>query len=155
MKGILKWPLCIAAIVVVLRVVTERLGVPDSINNLLSVVALHVLLGPLYFAIRIAKSRTPRPYATLFKLIAIYVLLTRAMIIPVYWLGRIYEWPQPRFFGLWGPDVSPFEGFIGVPFVTAAIWIASSLIFGGAVGSLVIAVMSRSSRNAALGTPRL
>jgi hypothetical protein len=145
MKGILKWPLVIAAIVVVARVVTEQSGVTDTINNLISVVALHLLIVPLYIAVRIAKSGTPRPYATLFKLIALYVVLTRAMIIPVYWLARIYEWPQQRFYGTWGPEVSAFVGFIGVPFVTAASWIVGSLIFGGAIGSLVIAVMSRSA----------
>ena len=143
MKGILKWPLVIAAIVVVARVVTEQSGVPDSINNLISVVGLHFVIVPLYVAVRIAKSGTPRPYATLFKLIGIYVVLTRAMVIPVYWLARIYEWPQPRFGGLWGPDVNPFVGFIGVPFVTAAIWIVASLVVGGALGSLVIAVLGR------------
>lgn len=152
-KGILKWPLIIAAIVVLARVVTEQAGATlvassnlDWLNNLLSVVALHLLIVPLYLAVRIARSGVMTPYRTLFKLIAIYVVLVRAMLIPVYWLARIYEWPQPRFYGLWGPDVNAFVGFIGVPFVTAAVWIISSLIFGGLLGSLVIAVLRRSTR---------
>ena len=74
------------------------------------------------------------------------MVLARAMLIPVYWLARIYQWPQPRFNGLWGPDVNAFAGFIGVPFGTAAVWIISSLIFGGLLGSLVIAVLRRSTR---------
>lgn len=143
MKGILKWPLIIAAVVVVLRVVVERAGASDSVANLLSVVALHFLIGPLYFAIRIALSGQSRPYSTLFKTIAMYVVLTRAMVLPTYWLARIYEWPQQRFFGLFGPDVSDFRGYIAVPFVTAIIWIVSSVIVGGAVGSVVIAIIRR------------
>ena len=75
------------------------------------------------------------------------------MVIPVYWLGRIYEWPQPRFNGLWGADVSPFMGYITVPFETAAFWIVASLILGGLLGSLLIAVWSRFSNNTAAGTP--
>ena len=146
MKGILKWPLVIAAIVVVARVVTEQSGVPDTINNLISVVGLHFLIVPLYIAVRIAKSGTPHPYATLFKLIAIYVVLTRAMIIPVYWLARIYEWPQQRFYGTWGPEVSPLVGVIGVPFLTAAFWIVASLVFGGALGSLVVGTLLAAMR---------
>ena len=154
MKGILKWPLIVAAIVAVLRVVTELSGLPDSINNLISVVVLHLLIGPLYFAVRIARSRLPRPYIALFKFIAIYVVSTRAILIPVYWLGRIYEWPQSRFNGLWGPDVTPFMGYIAVPFGTAAIWIVASLIFGGVVGSLLIAALNRFSNNPhSTGTP--
>ena len=145
MKGILKWPLIIAAIVVVARVVTEQSGAPEVINNLLSVVGLHFVIVPLYLAVRIARSGAPRPYASLFKLIGVYVVLTRAMVIPVYWLGRIYEWPQSRFAGTWGADVAPFMGFIAIPFLTAAFWIVASLIVGGALGSLVIAVMSRST----------
>lgn len=138
MKGILKWPLIIAAVVVVLRVVVEQSGTPDAIANLLSVVALHFLIVPVYLAIRIGKSEVSRPYATLLKLVALYVVLTRAMVLPTYWLARIYEWPQPRFAGLAGTDVTPFTGYIAVPFLTAAFWIVASIIFGGIVGAIII-----------------
>ena len=74
MKEILKWPLIIAAAVVVLRVVVERAGAPDSVANYLSVVALHFVIAPVYFSIRIAWSGASRPYSTLFKLIAWYVV---------------------------------------------------------------------------------
>jgi hypothetical protein len=141
--AILKWPLIIAAIVVVLRVVVEQTGAPNAVANLFSIVALHFLIGPVYFAIRIAKAGMPRPYAMLFKLIAIYVVLTRAMVLPTYWLARIYEWPQPRFAGLSGPDVPFFVGFIAIPFITAAFWIVASLVFGGIVGSVILQIYQR------------
>jgi hypothetical protein len=89
-KGILKWPLLIAAVVVVLRVVVEQLGAPDSVANLFSVVALHLAVGPVYFAIMLARSGVPRPYGELIKVIALYVVLTRAMVLPTYWLARIF-----------------------------------------------------------------
>jgi hypothetical protein len=143
LKRILKWPLIIAVIVVVLRVVTERAGAPDSLNNVLSIVVLHTILGPLYFAVQIVRYKLPRPYAELFKLITVYVFLTRLLILPVYWLARIYEWTQSRFAGLWGPRVSPFAGYIGVPFLTAAFWVVASIVFGGMIGSAVIAVAGR------------
>src|SRR5215831_6301907 len=111
MKEILRWPLIIAAVVVVLRVVAERAGAPLALSNLLSVVVLHTVLAPLYFAVAIAKKGMPRPYLTLFMVIAIYVVLARIMVLPTYWLARIYEWNDPRFAGLWGPGVSPFYGF--------------------------------------------
>jgi hypothetical protein len=142
-NGILKWPLLIAAVVVILRVVVERSGAPDAAANLLSVVALHFLIGPVYFAIRIAKSGVSRPYATLLKFVTLYVVLTRAMVLPTYWLARIYGWTQPRFNGLAGPDVTFFTGYIAIPFATAAIWIVASVIFGGVLGSIVVAITRR------------
>jgi len=47
MKGAFKVPLIIAAILVVGRVLLERAGAPETINNLLSVVVLYVLVVPL------------------------------------------------------------------------------------------------------------
>src|SRR4030095_7794346 len=131
LKGILKWPLIVAAVVVVLRVIAERAGAPAIVSSSLSVVALHTLIGPLYFAVQIGLSGAPHPYGLLMKLIGIYVVLTRAMILPTYWLARIFQWPEPRFAGLAGTDVSPFVGFIRVPVLTAAFWIVASLVFGG------------------------
>ena len=141
MKGLLKWPLIVAAVVVVLRVLVEQSGAPNVAANLLSVVALHFLIGPVYFALRIATSEVSRPYATQFKLVTLYVVLTRAMILPTYWLARIYEWPQPRFGGLAGPDA--ITGYFTIPFLTAAFWIVASVIFGGILGSITIAVIRR------------
>jgi hypothetical protein len=141
LKGILKWPLIIAAVIVVLRVVVERAGAPVSVSNMLSVVALHTLLVPLYVAIRIGLSGVPRPYWMLIKLVAIYVVLTRAMIVLTYWLARIYRWQAPRFAGLFGPDVTPFRGFIAVPFLTAGLWIGASLVVGGTIGTIVVVVL--------------
>jgi hypothetical protein len=146
LKGILKWPLIIAALVVVLRIVVERGGGPGWLASSLSIVALHTLLAPIYFASRISKSAVERPYASLFKLILIYALLTRAMLIPVYWLARIYEWPEPRFYGLFGPEIGPVTGFIAVPFLTAAFWIVTSIVVGGGIGSAVLAVLRSKSK---------
>jgi hypothetical protein len=140
-KGILKLPLIVAAAVVVLRVVVERMGVAENISNLLSVVMLHLLIGPLYFAIRIVFSGVRSPYTTQIKLVALYVVLTRAMILPTYWLARIYGWDQSRFGGL--HDASPLVGFVAIPFQTAGMWVVASLVVGSALGVVVIFVMSR------------
>jgi hypothetical protein len=139
MMRLLKWPLIAAALVVVARVLTEQAGLPDSVNNLLSAVALHAVIVPIYFAIRIATGGIPKPYLAQFMLTGIYVVLVRAMLLPTYWLARLYEWPQPRFGGLIG--ASPFIGYVALPLGTAAFWIFASLIFGGIVGSLIIAVV--------------
>jgi hypothetical protein len=126
--------------------VLERAGVSNAVCNVLSIAALHTLLVPLYLAVRIGKSTVLSPYLTLIKLVVLYAVLTRMMVIPTYWLARLLEWTQPRFDGLWGPDVSPFVGYIAVPFLTAAFWIVGSTVFGGLVGSAVVAIVRRATR---------
>ncbi len=152
MKGLLKWPLIAAAVVVVLRVVLERAGSPDSLNNIFSVVILYVLICPLYFAFRIANSETARPYLALLKTTALYAALARAMVIPTYWLAYIYSWQQPRFSaaqgGVVGPDVTPLTAYVVVPLLAAAAWIVFSVVAGGGLGSIVIAVKRRSAKKA-------
>jgi hypothetical protein len=147
LKELLKWPLIVAAVVVVLRVITERAGAPGFVNSALSVVALHTLLGPLYFAIQIGRTGKSNPYRTLFAAIFLYVICTRAMILPTYWLARIFRWPEPRFAGL--ADSSPFVGFVGIPFATAGIWIVFSLVIGGAIGTIVLTIVRSSVRQPA------
>jgi hypothetical protein len=44
MKGMLRWPLVIAAVLVVGRVVLERAGAPNAVNNVVSVVVFYVLI---------------------------------------------------------------------------------------------------------------
>jgi hypothetical protein len=146
MKNLLKWPSIVAAAVVVIRVICERSGVPESINNLLSIAFLVVLAGPLYFAIRIAREGMPHPYSTHLKATFLYAVIARAMVLPTYWLGYIYKWPQSRFGGVNGPDVPPFAGFVGVPVITGLIWVVGAMIIGGTLGCIVIALMSRFER---------
>jgi len=145
LKGMLKWPLVIAAIAVVLRVVLEQMQAPANVSNLVSVVALYLALVPIYFAVRISRSGIEHPYRQLFKSIALYATLARAFVIPTYWLAYIYQWQTPRFLvsqgGVVGPNVSPFRAFVGVPLVAGIAWVIGSLIIGGFLGSIVIAVM--------------
>ena len=141
MKGILKWPLIVAAVVIVLRIIVERAGAPRSVSNLFSVVALHTVIVPIYIAVCLGKSDRPHLYGTLFKLILAYVLLTRAMLLVVYWLARIFRWQEARFSGL--SDSSPLIGFIAIPFATAAFWIVATLVVGGTIGSIILAIMNR------------
>src|SRR6185436_20160997 len=121
--GILKWPLIVAAVVVVVRVILERMNVSETINNLLSIAVMHTLIVPIYIAIALGLRKSPRPFLTLFKLIALYAVLTRIMVLPTYWAARIFQWRNSRFDGLWGDGIDAFSGFIRLPFLTAASWI--------------------------------
>src|SRR3989442_945223 len=150
MKGALKVPLIIAAVLVVGRVLLERAGAPETINNLLSVVVFYVLIVPLYFAFRIAKTGLPHPYSTLLKKTALFTALARAMVIPTYSLAYAYQWQQPRFSaaegGNVGPGVTPLWGYVLIPLGAAVLWILVSLVVGGGLGSILIAVKRKSAK---------
>jgi hypothetical protein len=79
----------------------------------------------------------------LIKLVAVYALWTRALVLPTYWLARLLNWEEPRFNGLEGP--SAFAGYITLPLFTAAFWVVASLVIGGAIGSVVLTLVR--SRN--------
>src|SRR5262245_49015020 len=146
-KTMLKWPLIIAAILVVARVVLEQAGQPESLTRFFSVVVLYVLIAPLYFAFRIAGNGIARPYRTLLKLTALNTALARSMVIPTYWLAYHYQWTARRFSlaegGNVGPNVTPLLGYVLIPLGAALVWIVVSLVVGGGLGSLVIAVKRR------------
>ena len=153
MKGAFKVPLIIAAILVVGRVLLERAGAPETINNLLSVVVLYVLVVPLYFAFRIAKTGVPHPYSTLLKSTALFTALARAMVIPTYWLAYAYQWQQARFStdagGNVGLGITPLWGYVLIPIGAALLWILISLLVGGGLGSILIAVKRKSAKKVA------
>ena len=152
MKGMMKWPLIIAAIFVVVRVILERLGSPEWINNVFSIVILYILIVPLYFSVRIANSGVERPYRTLLKKTALYTVLARSMVIPFYWLAYYYQWSNFRFSvaggGNVGPNVTPLFGYVLIPIGAMVAWIVVSLVLGGGLGSIVIAVKRKARARA-------
>jgi hypothetical protein len=152
MKGMMKGPLIIAAVLVIGRVLMEQSGAPFWLTNLFSVVILYVFIAPIYFAFRIANSGIERPYRTLFKKTALFTALARAMVIPMYWLAYYYQWTAPRFSvqagGNVGPNVTPLMGYVGIPLMAATAWILISLIAGGGLGSIVIRMKRKSSTRA-------
>jgi hypothetical protein len=154
MKGMLKWPLILAAAVVILRIVLEQAGAPGGVTNLLSVVMLYLLICPIYFALRIANSGMSHPYRTLIKNTALYATLARAMVVPTYWLAYIYQWTAPRFSraqgGVVGEGITPISAYLLIPLSAMLLWIIASVIIGGGVGSAIIAFKRKSQRAPAL-----
>lgn len=153
MKGILKWPLIIAAIVVVGRILLERTGTSPRITFFFSVVALCLVFAPLYFGFRLGEPGVQHPCRTLLGTVALFTALARgAMVIPTYWLAYIYKWPDARFStrngGVVGEGVSPLMGFVLIPLVAALAWTIGSVIIGGTLGSIVIALRRLMNREA-------
>jgi len=143
LKGLLKGPLILGVIVIVARVVSERLGAPHMFSASLSAVALHTLIIPIYFAVRIANSSVPRPYMVQFRSVLLYVVAMRAMLIVPYWMARFYGWGEPRFGGL--ASATRFEGYVTFPILTGVFWILASMICGTGIGAAIIAILRKKS----------
>ena len=138
MKGILKLPLIVAAVVTVARVVAEQMGAPDKVTNWISVVALYMLVFPIYFAVRIVRSDVAKPYLTHLKLTVLYAVFCRLMIAPTYWLAYLLNWQAGRFYGL--AEGTAFSAFVN-PFQLLVMWVAAATVIAGGMGFLIIALM--------------
>jgi hypothetical protein len=112
------------------------------------VVALHTLLFPIYCAIRLAGIGMDRPYVALLKSDFCVCGIDSGHAVTRLLAARIFEWPEARFYGLFGPGVNPFMGFIVVPFVTALFWIVTSVVVGGAIGAALLAIVRSRSKAA-------
>ncbi len=142
MQGIMKLPLLIAALLVILRVVSEQLGAPEAVNRIFGVTWLYFLV-PIYFARKIAATNDARPYKTLFLKMASFVALVRLMVLPTYWLAYKFNWTALRFSaeqgGVVGDGISPFNGYVLIPLGAYIFWLLAATLLGGGIGSLVIA----------------
>ena len=145
----LKWPLIVAATLVVLRIILEQLGAPDSINNLLGVAWLHFLV-PFYLAYRIQTSRSDRPYRALFKELFLYTVYTRLMVMVTYWLAYLWQWQSPRFLitqgGNVGEGIGPLRGTLVIPGRNAVVWIVMAMVIGLALGSILLLIKGRGNK---------
>ena len=151
-KGMMKWWLIIAAIVIIVRVILEQIGAPEPVNNIFGVAWLYFIV-PFYFAVRIDKSGEPKPYRALFKNLLLYSIYTRLMVMPTYWLAYAFQWAAPRFSldmgGVVGEGVTALQGYLSVPVRNAIVWIIFVVIQGMILGGLTLLIRRRGSKAAA------
>lgn len=142
----LKWPLIVAAILVVLRIVLEKLGAPESINNLLGVAWLHILV-PFYLAYQIQASESARPYRALFKDLFLYTLYTRLMVLVTYWMAYLWQWQSPRFLldreGNVGEGIGPLQGYLVIPVRNLVVWVVMAMVIGMVLGSILLLIKGK------------
>ena len=151
-RSMLKWPLIIAAFLVLVRIPLELAGAPDALTNILGVAWLHLLV-PFFFASMIAKSGVANPYKSLFSSLLVFSVLTRLMVMPTYWAAYALNWTAPRCAiqngGVVGEGVTPFAGLLLVPVRNVILWTVFAVVVGMILGSVVIAVRRRSAASAA------
>lgn len=142
-KGMMKWPLIIAVLLVVVRIVLEQTGAPENVNNVFGVAWLYFLV-PIYFALRISRSGEPRRYLALLKKLLLFTAYTRLMVLPTYWLAYALQWIAPRFSlkmgGVVGEGVTPLQGYVWFPIRNAIVWIVFAAILGMIIGGITLLV---------------
>lgn len=148
-KSMMKWPLIIAAFLIVARVVLEQVGTPEGVNNIFGVAWLYFII-PFYFAARIAKSGESKPFRALFKNLLCFSVSTRLMVMPTYWLAYALQWAAPRFSlamgGVVGDGVTPFQGYVWYPVRNAIVWIIFAVALGMILGGVTLLIRRRGSK---------
>jgi hypothetical protein len=144
--GMMKWWLVLAAVLVVLRVVLEQIGAPESVNNVFGVAWLHFVV-PIFFALAISKTAESKRFKELVKNLLIFSTITRLMIMPTYWLAYALQWTAPRFSlemgGVVGEGVTPLQGYLVYPLRNALLWIIFATLIGMILGGITLLLRRR------------
>lgn len=152
-KSLIKLPLAIAVVVIVVRLILEQSGAPESLIALFGVTWLHLLV-PFYLAILIAKSGAVKPFLTLLASLAVFTLVVRILVAATYSLAYALSWEASRFQlaggGVVGEGVTPPEGYLLIPLQNLVIAGAAVIAIGMILGSITLAILRR--RAPATGT---
>ena len=143
MINTLKWPLIVSLVVIGARILLEEMGAPGAINNILGVAWLSFLI-PIYLAVRLAGSGEEHPYRVLLKLIALYAVSVRLMVLVTYSMAYLFSWSAPRFSvqggGVVGEGVTALQGLLVTPATNFPIGVLMSAVFVLVVGPAALAL---------------
>ncbi len=144
--SLMKIGIIVAAGIIVVRIVLEQVGAPESINNIFGVAWLYFIF-PVLFALRISKAGMPGPFKALFMDILLFGVYTRLMVMVTYMAAYLLKWPAPRFSssmgGNVGADVSAIQGLLVIPARNALIWVLFVVVVGMIIGSITLLVRKR------------
>ncbi len=145
MKGLIKIPLTIAAIVILARIVLELVGAPTAITNILGVTWLNLAV-PVYLGFRLATDSGPSPFKELFALVLQFTLYTRLMVMGTYVLAYGLDWNAFRFSveggGGVGHDLA-LQGMFVTPLMNLVITVMGGTIIGMILGSVALLIKRR------------
>jgi hypothetical protein len=140
---IMKAGVIFAAVIVVLRIILEHIGAPQTLDMVFGVAWLYFLL-PICFALRIASSGEAKPFLGLFKDVLLFSIYTRIMVMVTYVIAYFFKWTAPRFSvaqgGNVGENVSFVNGVLIVPLRNAVFWVILASAVGMIIGSVTLAL---------------
>lgn len=131
----------LAALIIVVRIVLEQAGAPQTVNNILGVAWLYFLF-PVLFAAAIRARQYDSPYKVLLKDVVLFAVYTRLMVMVTYMLAYFLKWKAPRFAatmgGNVGGNVSLWTGLLFIPVRNVLIWVVFAAIVGMIIGSVTL-----------------
>ena len=149
MKALLKWPLIVTLAVIVVRIILEESGAPQAINIIFGVAWLQIFI-PVYLGIALANHKDLPPFVTLAKLVVLYALCSRLMVLVTYSMAYVFQWSAPRFSvaggGVVGEGVTPLQGMLLTPASNQVFWVIGGIVSGILLGSTTLAAGLRFHR---------
>jgi hypothetical protein len=149
---IMKWGTIIAGLIMVVRIVLEQTGAPETVNFIFGVAWLYFIL-PILFAWSIRMKAYAAPYRILLKDVLLFAVYTRVMVMITYMLAYVFRWNPRRFAfnagGNVGDDVRPLMGLLLIPLRNAILWVIMASIVGMIVGSITLLLKRKPSSPAA------
>ena len=145
MKGLIKIPLILAAVIIVARIGLEEVGAPGAVTLLFGVTWLHLLV-PLYLGFRIAGGGGSRPFKDLFLAVFFFTLYTRLMVMVTYMLAYSLGWTASRFSVEGGGGVgaeSALQGMLITPVLNCVFTLIAGTILGMILGSITLFIKRR------------
>ena len=144
---VMRWGIWIAAAIIVVRIVLEQAGVPDSINNIFGVAWLYFIF-PVLFALGIRARNAASPYKSLLKDVLLFVILTRVMVMITYMLAYLFSWKAGRFAypgGNVGGNVGIWTGIFLIPLRNLLFWVVTAGIISIVIGSITLLLKRKAS----------
>jgi hypothetical protein len=144
---VMRWGVLIAAAIIIVRIVLEQTGVPDSICLIFGVAWLYFIF-PVLFAVGIRVRKDASPYKRLFKDIFLFLIYTRVMVMVTYMLAYVFSWSAQRFAypgGNVGENVSVLSGILLLPLRNLLIWVVMAGIIGMIIGSIALLLTRKAS----------
>ena len=141
---LMKVGVVIAAFIIVVRIVLEQLGAPESINNVFGVAWLYFIF-PILFALRIQEAGEPSPFKSLVWNMVLFGIYTRLMVMITYMIAYTLRWQAPRFRGNVGENVGFLMGFLVIPLRNAIIWVVIVTLLAVLIGGITLRLKKKPS----------
>ncbi|KAA3613854.1 MAG: hypothetical protein DWQ05_16395 [Calditrichaeota bacterium] len=141
---IVKLPLLIAFAVIVLRLILEFYGAPETVNKIFGVAWLHLIM-PIYLAFKIVEHDFEKPFVVLVKTILLFSIPVRFAVALTYSLAHYFKWAIPRFAMVTGENVTPLSGYFTIPASAFAFYVLLTLVVGIVTGGITLYFKTRAA----------
>ena len=148
----MKSGLIAAALLIVVRILLEQIGVPFLVASIFGVVWLYFIM-PAAFAVAIKNGGHARAFGRLMKDVVLFAAYTRIMVAITYVAAHYLNWTAARISvaqgGTVGQEIQSWQRLLFIATRNAIIWIVMAAILGAIVGSISLYIKGKRMKAAA------